>query len=723
MTNRQILLALCLILLTIFLLSAVWEFLLEDHLLPLLIDDHTPIPLHRRWEYVLIVTSAAAVALIVPTLVLMRANAEQKRVHAALQQSEARAEKARRQLHDAIESLAEGFALYDAEDRLVLSNSTVKGMYAGITDRSGIGMRFEDLVRAGVERGLFPDAVGREEEWIAERLRVFRELDGAIEQRLSNGHWLLVNDYRTQDGGTVTVRTDITELKRRERAMVEGQARLNAILDNAPATIYLKDTEGRFILINRQYEKRFNVTNQGIRGKTVYGLGPKDMCDSIAAHEREVLAARAAVEKEEKWDGVDGVRTYSVIKFPVLDQSGVPTAICGIETDISERKRADEALAASEASLQAIVRAFPDVLFMLDEDGRYVEIFTTQSDLLYTDVAAMKGKLLTNVVPPEFADSIMAIIRRTLASGEPQMMEYDLEVAAGNRCFEGHTAPIEVPHGAKPAVIFIARDITERKAAEAALQRAKDEAELANRTRSRFFANMSHELRTPLSAIIGFSKLIRSEGYGPVGSEKYLEFAADIEDSGTHLLEVINDILDLSKAEAGRLELREEVVDVARALDTCVRLVLDRVLAAGVVVKQEVAPGLPRLRADEHMVTQIVLNLLSNAVKFTPGGGEVRLRAALGEGGGLELEVADTGIGIADEDLELVLTPFGQVDGSLNRQHQGTGLGLSLTNTLVELHQGRLEIASELGAGTTVTVRFPAERTLVEALAKEMSGA
>ena len=234
---------------------------------------------------------------------------------------------------------------------------------------------------------------------------------------------------------------------------------------------------------------------------------------------------------------------------------------------------------------------------------------------------------------------------------------------------------------------------------------------------------MSHELRTPLSAIIGFSKLIRAQGYGPVGSEKYLEFAADIEESGAHLLEVINDILDLSKAEAGRLELREEAVDMARALDTCVRLVLDRALAAEVEVKLEVAPGLPHLRADEHMVIQIVLNLLSNALKFTPGGGEVRLRAELDEGGGMELVVADTGIGIAAEDLELALTPFGQVDGSLSRQHQGTGLGLSLTNTLVELHQGRLEIASELGAGTTVTIRFPAERVLVAALAKEMSGA
>ncbi|MEE8544517.1 MAG: ATP-binding protein [Alphaproteobacteria bacterium] len=564
----------------------------------MLIDDHGQIPLHRHWVYVLIATSAAAVALIVPTLVLIRANAEQRRVHAALQHSEARAEAARRQLDDAIESLADGFALYDAEDRLVLSNSTVKGMYAGITDRSGLGMRFEDLVRAGVERGLFPDAEGREEAWIAERLRVFHELDGAIEQRLGNGHWLLVNDYRTHDGGTVTVHTDITELKRRERAMVEGQDRLNAILDNAPATIYLKDTEGHFILINRQYEKRFNVTNQGVRGKTVYIFGPKDMCDATTAHEREALAARAAIEKEEEWDSADGVQTYSVIKFPVLDQSGVPTAVCGIETDITERKRA-----------------------------------------------------------------------------------------------------------------------------EAALQQAKDEAELANRTKSRFFANMSHELRTPLSAIIGFSKLIRAQGYGPVGSEKYLEFAADIEDSGAHLLEVINDILDLSKAEAGRLELREEAVDMARALDTCVRLVLDRALAAEIEVKQEVAPGLPHLRADEHMVIQIVLNLLSNALKFTPGGGEVRLRAVLDEGGGMELVVADTGIGIAAEDLELALTPFGQVDGSLSRQHQGTGLGLSLTNTLVELHQGRLEIASELGAGTTVTVRFPAARVLVAALAKEMSGA
>ena len=239
------------------------------------------------------------------------------------------------------------------------------------------------------------------------------------------------------------------------------------------------------------------------------------------------------------------------------------------------------------------------------------------------------------------------------------------------------------------------------------------ETDQANQAKSDFLANMSHELRTPLNAIIGFSEVMVEELFGPVGSAKYIEYVVDIHRSARHLLDLINDILDLSKIEAGRVELREETVDVDGLIDGCLTLVEERVRATGLSLEKRVADGLPALWADKRMVRQILINLLSNAVKFTPSGGSVGVEAAIGSTGALVLTVSDTGIGMAPEDIPRVMEPFVQVDGALNRNYEGTGLGLPLANRLAEMHGAAFELKSEEGAGTTVTVRFPAERTRV----------
>ena len=206
---------------------------------------------------------------------------------------------------------------------------------------------------------------------------------------------------------------------------------------------------------------------------------------------------------------------------------------------------------------------------------------------------------------------------------------------------------------------------------------------------------------------------MRSEVYGEIGNAKYIEYAKDINESGCHLLGLIADILDLSKIEAGGLELIEERVDVARVINACLTLVKERAEIGGLTLERKVPPELPALRADERKLKQILLNLLSNAVKFTPEGGKVTV--TVGTSGGLVIEVIDNGIGIAPEDMNTVMTPFGQVDSTLSRKYDGTGLGLPLTKALVELHGATLEIESEVGTGTTATVRFPSERIALEA--------
>jgi signal transduction histidine kinase len=264
------------------------------------------------------------------------------------------------------------------------------------------------------------------------------------------------------------------------------------------------------------------------------------------------------------------------------------------------------------------------------------------------------------------------------------------------------------------AVVLLWHLTGKQIASEAALRRheqelivSRNEATMANRAKSEFLANMSHELRTPLNAIIGFSDMMSAGLLGPIGSPKYLEYIKDINESGHHLLDMISGILDMSKIEAGKYELAPGDIDLAGTAAFCVRLVLERAAKGGIVLNNEIAAGLPRVRADEPALKQILLNLLSNAVKFTGPGGTVTLSAAPDGAGRMRLVVADTGIGIAAEDLAHVLEPFRQVDRSLARRYEGTGLGLAITKRLVDLHGGTLHIDSTLNQGTSVIVHLP----------------
>jgi signal transduction histidine kinase len=255
-------------------------------------------------------------------------------------------------------------------------------------------------------------------------------------------------------------------------------------------------------------------------------------------------------------------------------------------------------------------------------------------------------------------------------------------------------------------------DITDQESVTADLRQAKEQAEFANRAKSDFLANMSHELRTPLNAIIGFSQIMTEQMFGPIGSPRYREYAGDILNSSQHLLQIINDILDMAKVEAGRVELHEAPVDVMKLADSCIRLVRERAQDAGVALRTEIAPGLPDLLGDERLIKQILLNLLSNAVKFTPRGGRVTVAGRVEPDAGWTLSVIDTGIGIAPADIPRVMQPFGQVDGSYARSHGGTGLGLSIVRALAELHGGAFRLESTPGQGTTATISFGAQRVI-----------
>jgi signal transduction histidine kinase len=250
------------------------------------------------------------------------------------------------------------------------------------------------------------------------------------------------------------------------------------------------------------------------------------------------------------------------------------------------------------------------------------------------------------------------------------------------------------------------------------LQHAKDAAEAASRAKSHFLANIGHELRTPLNAIIGFSSILVNQLFGPLGNAKYVEYARDINESGVRLLDIINDILDLSKAEAGKLSLAFEEVNVSKAISKCVNLMAERAAEGGVTVETQIPKSLPYLLADRLRFIQIILNLLSNAVKFTEPGGKVTISVemerdeATQEARSFYITIADTGIGMAVTDLNKAYQSFGQIDSDLNRKYEGSGLGLPLTKKLLDLHHGEIHVESTLGVGTTVRLRFYARPPL-----------
>lgn len=271
-------------------------------------------------------------------------------------------------------------------------------------------------------------------------------------------------------------------------------------------------------------------------------------------------------------------------------------------------------------------------------------------------------------------------------------------------------SPIKDGNGDITHFVAMHEDITSRKDAEDAILSARKSAEMANRAKAELLANTSHELRTPLNAIIGFSAALQGGVFGAMANPKQAEYVNDIHTSGNHLLDLINDILDVSAIEAGKMELYEEHCNLRPIIDTCIKMVSSRAKVGKVHLNFNDPGDLPEFFADIRRIKQIVLNMLSNAVKFTPEGGNVTLRVDVDRQNRMRLTVEDTGVGMNEDDLGKAMMQFGQVDSGHDRKHEGTGLGLPLTKGLVELHGGTMKIQSEIGKGTLVTITFPKER-------------
>jgi cell cycle sensor histidine kinase DivJ len=369
-----------------------------------------------------------------------------------------------------------------------------------------------------------------------------------------------------------------------------------------------------------------------------------------------------------------------------------------------DRQRAADLAAAEGAAMyRFLADNAMDLITRHSPDGRIRYASPASRTLLGRPPSELEGQLPPALVHPEDISAIQSVFMDAGYFGRAGAAQVRLRKRDNSYVW----TEIRCRPGADPGdIVAVTRDISERRAQERALIEARDAAESASRAKSAFLANMSHELRTPLNAIIGFSEVMSREIFGPVGNARYQEYTKLIHESGGHLLELINSVLDMSKIEAGKFELHEELFDLNEVASSSINFVAQAAERAGVALKLSVDPGAEQIFADRRAVKQMLINLINNGVKFTPRGGEVRVTAMVGRGG-LAIGVADTGTGIAKKDLERLGKPFEQVEGEATRAKEGTGLGLALVRSLAAMHGGEMTLESALGAGTVVTVRLP----------------
>lgn len=411
------------------------------------------------------------------------------------------------------------------------------------------------------------------------------------------------------------------------------------------------------------------------------------------------------------------VRHFDTYGHVLFDEHGAVAEMLGVVQDVSEVVSAQDAVRASEESYRFLAEESSDIIARHASSGHYLFVSPAVKRVLGVDPAAYMGTSPWQRTHPDDIEVVNQALNLAKRTGESVTYSFRAKHGQGHWVWMESTTRyiFDGPARTIKGAISVSRDISERKKVEDELLRQREQAELASQTKTRFLANMSHELRTPLNAIIGFSDILNKELFGPLGSERYLDYAQLINESGALLLDLINDLLDMSKIEAGKFELNYEDTAACELSNTCVRIVSRRAEEKGLVINVAREPDRFMFQADQRAIKQIVLNLLTNAVKFTSKG-EVNLRLAQ-DGDQVRIVVQDTGIGIPAHILPRLGQPFEQANTDASRQQNGSGLGLALVKSLAELHGGSMAIDSVEGQGTTVTVVIPAAQPRAESRA------
>ncbi|MFZ2855625.1 MAG: PAS domain S-box protein [Rhodocyclaceae bacterium] len=511
-----------------------------------------------------------------------------------------------------------------------------------------------------------------------------------------------------------TVR-DVTEQRTAERALAQSEEKLRAITDNVNTVMFLKDTAGRYLHINRQYEKMFHISNEAIQGKTDHDISPHDMADAFVEHDQMVIQSGSSLEIEEQVPHDEGLHYYLSVKFPIRNAAGEIYAVCGIATDITERKRAELMTSKLLQRNQVLMQNALDGIHILNGQGQLLEandsfcrlLGYTADEVTQLNLADWEAKM-----PADERERLLA----TLLDGGHAVFE-TLNRRKDGQVIDVEVSAVGIELAGEKFLYAASREITERKHIQqqlehlvqqrtAELSEALQAAKVADQAKNAFLANITHELRTPLSAMIGFSGLARPFSSDPQ-QRAYLD---KIISAGKTLSGVINDLLDLSKIAAGHMQLESVTFSLRQLLSRSSSVMSYKAEEKGLDLTEHIDDDVPdTLLGDPLRVEQILLNLLSNAVKFTSSGRvEIRIGLETREARHvcLAIEVEDSGIGLREEEMALLFKSFSQADASMSRKFGGTGLGLAICKHLSEMMGGEISVRSREGCGTTFRVKL-----------------
>ncbi len=609
----------------------------------------------------------------------------------------------------AISDTSEAFALFDNQDCLLLWNENYRRILS-----LPEGSLYRGAPRAGLLRDASPPVEVQEgrralDEWVDQQLRLPEPPEASVIQQLSNGRWLKSSARTTSRGHTVTLHVDITELIERETALRESEARLKAFLDHSPIGMALKDTASRYVLVNRQFETLYGVTEDAIRGKTSFDLFPPEVADSLLAHDAAVLNSGRAITREEAVPLDDGLHTFLAVKFPILDAGGGIAGIGAVAIDITERKRAEEVLRRQALILEQM----SDGVIVTDLDGRIMDWNSAAQRMFGYLKDEVLGKTPAILHRPEEADTLTAKIIEGMSgqgrwAGEITVIRKD---GTEGVC-ETVVVPLLDERGELVATIGVNRDITQRKQAEAALgereARLRElQAQLFHVSRSAAMGQLSsalaHELNQPLTAIMNYVQAGRRllEAEGGVGSDKIHDMFDKAIDQANRAGDVIRHLRDLF--ERGETEVTPQRIN--QVVEDAAALALVDAVAEEVKYKLNLSEGLPAVMIDRIQIQQVVLNLVRNAVEALAGieRRELLIETSLNGANAVEVAVCDTGLGLTPEVAKRLFQPF------VTAKHQGMGVGLSISQRIIEAHGGHLWAEPNPGGGTCFRFTLPVE--------------
>ena len=616
------------------------------------------------------------------------------------------------QLDTVLARLRSGVCVYGPDHRVTIKNRRYEELLGLPLDAIRPGMAVADVMGLLRDRGEF-DALGGGT-YVARVLGMDRTVPHVTRRVRPTGAVLDIASDPLPDGGFMITASDITALSRAEDEARGRAAMLDAILANLPHGVAVYDRSRIVTMFNPAYADIMSGA-QIMLGDTIvdvirrraaageYGTGD---VEEIVARE---LARDVGQPQRRRRVRPNGT-AIDVRSAPLPDGGHV-----SVVTDITPVVEAEAEAMRRAAMLDTMLEHIRHGICMFDRERRVVSANRMAAQLLlHPPDFLVPGRTQEELVGALRARGELGEEGEEAAARAAEFMQRDRSISTIHRRTRSDGHVLEVRSDPTPDGGFVVTytDVTDQTEAESGLRAAKEDAEAASRAKSQFLATMSHELRTPLNAIIGFSDALMHDP-ARTGLAKIAEYAASINEAGRHLLSLINDILDVARIEAGRIDLSEDRIDITRLAESCRRLMEPTARTTGAKLTLELPADLPLVRGDERRLRQILLNLVSNAVKFSGSAGHVRISARVGEDGALKLAVSDNGIGISREQLEHVFQPFTQLDSSLSRRFQGSGLGLYLSRALAVAHEGTLHLESPgEGQGTTAVLTLPASRVL-----------